>query len=282
VDPNDTPQAPAQNQGAPADSTPVAPPAPDPNNQPAPAPNGEESGQQAPVGSPNDSGAQVPSDQGGQAPAQSRQDRRNQERESRIRELSRQVKQGQQPNQLPAGMPNSPQFDVRQYADTEGNLDINATNQAFQQNVVQTADAIATARVNQQLQQRDAVNNFERDTDNLPTKFQELNPDNPSYTPELDEAIAQEYQERAFKVVGYRPDGQPITALDPSVRLADIAERNVRAARALAQKLSASTNAAVAASADSAAPRPTGARPAEKPFSELTLAEMKSRVGYAK
>lgn len=279
ADPQDPAQNPAQNAADQA-SSPAAPPAAEPNEPHAPADPGDESGQPA-VGTPgNENGAQVPSD--GQ-PAQSRQERRNAERESRIRELTRQVKQGQQPNQPPAGFQQSPQpFDVRQYADDEGNLDINATNQAFQANVVQTADAIATARVNQQLQQRDAVNNFERDQETLPSKYDELNPNSDLYTEDLDAVIAQEYQERAFRTVGYDPQGNPIKALDGSVRLADIAERHVKGARALAEKMNARTNKAVDTVADEAAARPTGAVPQEREFTSLSLAEMKAKVGYHK
>jgi hypothetical protein len=77
-------------------------------------------------------------------------------------------------------------------------------------------------------------------------------------------------------------NGQPIRQLDTSVRLSDIAERQVRAARAYAAKSNASMQTAVAATADNAAPRPTGATPSEKKFADLTLAEMKARVGYHK
>lgn len=153
----------------------------------------------------------------------------------------------------------------------------------LQQDVVQAASAIANLQVTQQLQQRDAVHNFERDTDVIPTKFKELNPDpdNAAYVPELDEAIAAEYQERALRVVGYDPrTGQPIRQLDPSVRLADIAERHVKAARAYAAKSNAGVQDAVAAAADGAAPRPTGQKPTEVPFENLTTEQMRQRLGY--
>jgi hypothetical protein len=282
-----------QNPPVPADAGAAAPPAAEPiETQPVPQAHGAEGAQPAQGGAvetPPAEGAPAPSDDA--ATQQSRQERRNAEREQRNRELANQVQQGVQPNQQPAGQPQSPQgFDVTQYADAEGNLDINATNQAFQQNVVQTADAIATLRVEQQLAHRDAVNNFQRDTDTIPTKFKELDPNSDLYTEELDAAIAADFQERAFKPVinpqtgqpFVRPDGKPVMQLDTSVRLADIAERHVKSARSLAQKYNANSNAAVDAAADSAAPRPSGAKPTERKFEDLTLAEMKAKVGYHK
>jgi hypothetical protein len=153
----------------------------------------------------------------------------------------------------------------------------------LQQDVVQTASAIAGLQVQQQLQQHDAKRNLDADITSLPKSFDELNPDNDLYTPELDQAIAQEFQERAFRVVGYQPNGQPIRQLaDPSVRLNDIAQRHVASARALAQRMSASGQAATAALADTAAPRPAGQGPAEKPFTSLSREEMRKKLGYAK
>lgn len=286
MDPQDQPPV------APADAAPAAPPAADPVNQPAPNTNGDEGAQPAQGGAvetPPAEGAPAPSDFA--AEQQSRQERRNAEREQRNRELANQVQQGGTASQpLPQHQQPPQGFDVTQYADQDGNLDINATNQAFQQNVVQAADAIATLRVEQQLAHRDAVNNFQRDTDTLPQKFEELNPKSNLYTEDLDEAIAQDFRERAFKPVinpqtgqpFVRADGQPVMQLDTSVRLSDIAERHIKAARSYAAKSNANSNNIVDAAADSAAPRPTGAKPSEKAFGELSLAEMKARVGYHK
>lgn len=281
MDPQDQPTP------APADAVPAAP---EPQDQPAPNTNGDEGAQPGAVETPGEGGAPAPSDDGGQPAPQSRQERRDAERQSRMQQLNSEMQQGQQPNQLPANYPNSPQgFDVTRYADQEGNLDVNATNQAFQQSVVQTADAIASLRVEQQLAHRDAVNNFQRDTDTLPQKFPELDPNNSDlYTEDLDAAIAADFQERAFKPVinpqtgqpFMRPDGKPVMQLDTSIRLADIAERHVKAARSYAQKYSTNSNNAVNAAADSTAPRPMGAKPTEKKFEELSLAEMKAKVGY--
>lgn len=264
-DPQDPAQTPAQNEPAAAPAAPAAPPADD-NNQPAPAA-GDEGQQAAEPQQP--AGAQTPAnDPNGQQPAAG-----GSRAERRIKQLNEKVRQATQPNQPFGGQQQSPQFP--QYQDGQ-----QVSSQQLQQDVVQTADAIATIRVNQQLAQRDAVNNFDRDTETIPTKFKELNKDDPSYTEELDEAIAQEFQERAFKVVGYDQQNRPITQLDPSVRLSDIAERHVRGARAYAAKSNGNIQTAVDSSADTTSPRPTGAKPSERPFESLSLAEMKAKVGY--
>lgn len=259
-------QQPAENTpAAPAESTQDATPASEATNQPVDAPEG----QSQPVStSPEEAPVDAP--------------RRPSRAERRIQQLNSQVKQVGQVSQPAPAAPQSPQFDIRTYADQDGNIDENAVNQNYSQNVVQTADAIASLRVNQQLAQRDAVHYFEQDSAAIPTKYEELNPDHDSFTPELDEAIAQEFQDRAFRVVGYDRQGQPITQLDPSVRLADITERHVKAARAYAQRVSSQQNRRVADAADTAAVPPTGDKPSEVPFESLTRNQMKERLGYHK
>lgn len=252
------PQAPAQ----PADDNQDPQPSPDQNGQPA----GDDDGQQ-PAG---DDDERVPQGQ----PQQSRQERRDQERLQRNQQLQQQVRQHNQPSYQPGyGQQQSPQFP--NYSDGQV-----VSPQQLQQDVVQTADAIANIRVEQRFAQERAVNNFDRDQETVPAKYPELNPENGAFTPELDEAIAQEFQERAFTVVGYDNNGRPITQLNPQVRLADIAERHVKAARAYAAKTSADTQNRQDAVADQASPRPNGGRPAAKKFEDLTLEEMRAKVGY--
>jgi hypothetical protein len=263
-------QQPAQTPAEPA--TPAAPVQPADNQTPA-AP--------AEPAVPANGEDQTPDGQGDgqQPPQQTRQERRDQERQQRqsaVAQLNQQQpQQPQVPNQ-PWGAQQSPQ--MPQYQPGQ-----EVSPEQLQQDVVQTASAIAGLQVQQQLQQHDAKRNLDADITSLPKSFDELNPDNDLYTPELDQAIAQEFQERAFRVVGYQPNGQPIRQLaDPSIRLSDIAQRHVASARALAQRMSASGQAATAALADTAAPRPAGQGPAEKPFASLSREEMRKRVGYAK
>lgn len=270
MDPKD-PQDPATNPaGAPTDTPPAPTPADEPKDQPAPPDQGGEPTDQPdqPADQP-DAGELTPTDGKKPAGAMPRGERR-------IRQLSSKVKQAhQQPYQPGGQQPPSPQFPSYQPGEE-------VPAERLQQDVVQTASAIAELQVNRQLAQRDAVSNFERDSEVLPGKFDELNPDNDAYTPELDEAIAQEFQERAFVVVGYTQDGQPITQLDPRVRLGAIAERHVKAARGYAAKVSAGVQTRHDAAADTTAPKPGGDRPADRKFEDLSLDEMRAKVGYHK
>lgn len=254
---------PAQNEPVVNDDNQPAPPA----DEPQPAEPEQDPDRTA------DEPADEPADTVVEEQKPSRTERRNQERESRIRELNQRVKQYEQHNQ-PLQPQSSPQFPNYQPGEE-------VSPERLQQDVVQTADAIANLRVQQQLGQFQAQNDFTRDVETLPTKYEELQPESTNYTPELDEAIAQEYQERAFKVVGYHPQtGQPITQLDPSVRLADIAERHVKSARAYAAKASANMRQAVNQSADTNAPRPGGDKPVAKEFKDLSITEMEAALGF--
>jgi hypothetical protein len=271
MDPND------QNPAADPAATPQAP-ANDP--QPAPSPTSDE-GSPAPEPAPAEETPQVPSaptpsDEGQPQSRQERRDQERQQRDSRVGKLSQDVKQASGHDQSQGSnsqLPQLPQYQPGQEVSPE----------QLQADLAQTAGAIADIKVNQQLDYRDAVHNFERDQESI-TKFPELNPDpdNQLYTPEIDQAIAEEYQDRAFKVVGTRQDGKPIYQLDKSIRLADIAKRHVNGARALANKMNANTNAAVDKTADEGAPRPTGAKPSETPFANLSKDEMRKRLGVHK
>lgn len=251
-------------QDQPAQNEPVAP-----ASDPAASPPAESQEPAAPAETPSEEQPErAQTEQPEEAPRPSRA-------EKRIKQLTEQVKQATPQNQQYGQQQQSPQFPKY-----EPGAEIPA--EQLERDVVQTASAIAELQVQRQLAQRDAVHNFERDTDSIPTKYAELNPDSPSYTPELDEAIAQEYQAQAFRVIGYNQQGQPVTQLDPSVRLSDIAERHMRAARAYAAKASAEVRTVVDATADQAAPRPGGDKPADRKFEDLTLEEMKAKVGYFK
>lgn len=200
--------------------------------------------------------------------------------ERRIRQLAGEANELRQQSQLPQGQSVSPtEFDVMRFTDENGNVDVGAANQAANQGVVQAAQAIASATVQQQIAQDRAVQNVERDTEVLPTKYPELNPDSPDYSPELEQAIAEEFQEKAYRVVGYNPNGQPIHALDPAVRLSTVAERYMKVAHAAVTKSNANMRNAVATSADTNAVRPQGETKADRPFEELSIAEMEAKLG---
>jgi len=203
-------------------------------------------------------------------------ERRPNRAERRIHQLNDKLKQTQQPYQQPAygQSPQMPQYQAGE----------EVTPERLQADVVQTAQAIANATVNQQLSQFQAQSTVQQDISSLPSTFDELNPSKAdTYVPELEAAIAQEFEERAFRVVGYNPQtGEPIKQLDPSVRLADIAKRHVDTARAIAKRTSTDMRNAVARTADETAVRPNGASSREeKPFGDLSIAEMEKRLGFA-
>ncbi len=215
-------------------------------------------------------------EQGGEAERKpNRAERRNAERENRIRELTGQVKQMEQESQLSQGW-NQPQVPVLQPGQ-----EIDPAQ--YQAHVVQAAQSIANLTVQQQIAQERAVNSLERDTEVLPSRYVELNPDSPDYSPELEKAITEEFQEKAFRVTGYDPrTGKPMQVLDPSVRLADIAKRYTDVARSIAKKSQAGMANAVAQSADTGAIRPQGQAKADRKFEDLSIQEMEAKLGYVK
>lgn len=139
----------------------------------------------------------------------------------------------------------------------------------LQQDVVQTANAIASLQTQNQIQQFEARTNLDRDVEVLPTKYPELDENSPTYNPVLEEKIEAAFKARAFK------NGQ----LDPTVRLADVAQDFIDVARSAATKSSADIKNAVAKQADESAVRPTGSNKTERSFSDLSIEEMESKLG---
>lgn len=242
-------QSPAENAPAVEDNSPAASPAPEPTTS-----------EQETV----DSGEIQESDETDGS------ERKPTRAERRIRELSDKVKQYEQSNQQPVGSGQSPlpALDVAEYADETGNLDVNALNQAINSSVVQTSQAIAGQTVNSALAQLEAKNNFNLDLNSLQ--------DNEvlKSLPEVEQAITEEFEQRAFKVVGYNPvTGQPIQVLDPSVRLADIAKRHLKVVEAAAKKSSAETKVAVDKAADESAIKPGTTPKTQKDLSQMSREE---------
>jgi hypothetical protein len=195
--------------------------------------------------------------------------------EREIRKLHAEAKQLKEQNQLLQG------FGQPQVPTLQPGQEIDPAE--YQAHVVQAADSIAGLRVQQALAQERAVTNVDHDVQSLPKTYNELNPESPeTYIPELEKAVAEEYQEKAFRVAGYGPDGQPVMVLDPSVRLADIAKRHVDVARAAAAKSSANMRNAVAQSADTGAITPQGETKSDKPFGEKSIAEMEAQLGFVR
>lgn len=139
----------------------------------------------------------------------------------------------------------------------------------LQQDVVQTASAIANLQTQAQIQQFEARSNLDRDVEVITTKYPELNEDSPEYNPVLEEKIEAAFKARAFK------NGQ----LDPTVRLADVAKDFIDVYQSAATKSSADIKNAVAKQADESAVRPTGSNKAERDFKDLSIKEMEERLG---
>jgi hypothetical protein len=195
--------------------------------------------------------------------------------ERRIRELDAKVKQLEQSNQQFQAFGQPPVVDVQPGQEL--------TPEDYQQHVAQAARPVAEQIVQHAMTQERAKNNFSTDSSVLPAQFPELNEESPDYVPELEEAISQEFEEKAFRVVGVNQvTGEPIKELNPSVRLADIAKRYVNVARAAATKSSAEMKNAVAKTADDSAIPPSGEIKENKAFDDLSLEEMEAKLGVVR
>lgn len=189
--------------------------------------------------------------------------------EQRIRELNKKVKELEQSNQPFQGFQQPPQLETNE----SGEL----TREQLDQYVAQAAGQISNQTVQQAIAQERAKNNFDHDVTTLPQQYPEI-----EQVPGLEEKIAQEFQAKAFKVVGLDPvTGEAQYALDPSVRLADIAKNYVEVARAAAKTSSAATAEAVEASADTNAIKPGSEVSTGKSLSDMSPEEIEAKYGFA-
>ena len=185
--------------------------------------------------------------------------------ERRIRDLVQENKRLKEQSNQPIFA--DPSLQLPQYEPGEEILP-----ERLQQDVVQTANAIASLQTQNQIQQFEARTNLDRDVEVLSTKYPELDETSSSYNPVIEEKIEAAFKARAFK------NGQ----LDPSVRLADVAKDFIDVARSAATKSSADIKNAVAKQADESAIRPTGAQTSDKSFSDLSIEEMESKLGVVR
>lgn len=193
---------------------------------------------------------------------QSEPERKPTRAEKRIRDLVEENKRLKEQSNQP--FPNEPSLQFPQYEPGE-----EIQPERLQQDVVQTASAIASLQTQNHIQQFEASSNLDRDIELLPAKYPELNEESSNYNPVLEEKISEAYKARAFK------NGQ----LDPTVRLADVAKDFIDVARSAATQTSAEMKNAVAKQADESAVRPTGSQKTERPFSDLSIAEMEAKLG---
>lgn len=248
MDEQQSPQAPAENESVAEDSNVVASPADEPNTS---EPSEQETEQTA-------SSAEEQSDE---TTGKDDSERRPSRAERRIRDLKNKLRQFEEeqsqrrPQQQPAPQPMFE--DGREYTAAE-----------LEQRLVQQANAIAGLQTQYQINRLKAETNLDRDIDVLPTKFPELDENNEDYSPELADSIIEEYKSKVASS----------GTLDPSVRLSDIAERQVKAARAVAKKSQAKMKSAVAASADTAAVKPTGTARQDKSLDQMSSAEIEAMM----
>lgn len=251
----------AENAPAAEESSAPALPAEQPTTSETPAPEGA-----AEEAQPNEPAAEAPQSEPERKP--SRAERVIRKKDAEIKNLQGKVSSLEQNNQSVQSLQPPPQLQPNEAGEV--------TPQQLDEFVAQRARQEAGQQVGFAIAQERAKANFEHDVATLAQTYPEI-----ESIPGMEERIAQEYQEKAFKVVGVDPaTGHTQYALDPSVRLADVAKNYVDVARAAAKQSSAATNEAVAQSADTAAIPPSGSAPANKPISEMTVAELEARVGY--
>lgn len=237
---------PAENVDVAEDSIVTAPPADEPNTSEPQETDGDAEQEQvnAPAADDTESSERKPS-----------------RAEKRIRDLSQRLKQyEEQPNQQPRFMQApQPMFeDGREYTAAE-----------LEQRMVQRANDIAQIQTQAQLDRYKAEVNLDHDIEVIPTKFPELDDKSDDFTPELVESIEEEFKAKAYR------NG----VLDPSVRLSDIAARQVKAARAVAEKRAAAYKKAVDTSADEAAIKPSGETRQDKSIEDMTPEEIEAKYG---
>lgn len=199
--------------------------------------------------------------------------------ERRIRQLSEENRQlRNQPNQLAPSYAQPPELDIQPGQEISPEVYRQHLAQASQATAAQVAD-----QLRQEFNTKEALRNFDADAALVEDKFEELNEKSDRYIPELEEDIAEEFRQKAYRLTGFDPvTNQPIYAVDPSVRLADIAKRKVDLARAIANKSSADMKNAVATQVDESALKPSGAASTNKSFADLSIAEMEAQLGVVR
>ena len=199
--------------------------------------------------------------------------------ERRIQELSAKLREATaQPQYMPSSSqsPTAPKLsELLAGQETIDPAELDKLGQQMYQQGAQTSqgyNSLEVQALRAELAQKDAVNNYSSDERNLPTMFDELNPNSKSYSDLLDGKIAREYQARAVRL-----DAQGRTWIDPSVKLADIAAENVELARASAEHGRAQTATNLRTQADNSAVTPTSEAVApSKSFDDMSLKEQET------
>lgn len=272
MDENPEPQAVSETPHAPEqvaveDNSPQPTPVAEPITSEPPAPEGP--AEEAPINEP----APV-------AP-QSETERQPSRAERRINQLTGQLKELTATQQVTAPIPGlSPQApklsELVQDQESLTPEQLDQLGQKVYESAAQTAKGLNSLEVQQlrhELTQQRAVDEVEKQAAILPTQFEELNPDSPKYNPVLEQKIEAAYKQRAVIQNPYNPS---IKMVDPSVRLADVAQDYIEVARAAAQAGQAQTTATLATQSDNSAVTPTSDTPVQKSFEDMSLPEQET------
>lgn len=183
-----------------------------------------------------------------------------------VEENSRFYQQPTQPQQAPK---------LSEMLNGRDQIDPSELDQIGQQYAAQAGQAAASlevAKLRTEMQQKEAVSQYENDQRALEREYPELNPDSDLYNPVLEKAIAENWRKQAIQT---NPYNAQVKQINPAVRLSDVAKDFMEVAQAAAIRGQAQANESVARTVDTSAitPNAQSARD-DTPFENKSLAEM--------
>lgn len=201
--------------------------------------------------------------------------------ERRIQQLSAQLREAtERPSYVPQSLPTPQAPKLSEMFAGQDSIEPDQLDkygaQLYQQGA-QSGSGLSSLEVQalrNEIQQKEAINNYSRDETLLATRFTELNPDSDDYIPLADEKIAKAFQERAVR---QNRDGS--IWVDPSVKLADVATDYIEAVRAGEQRGKARSTSNLADLVDNGALQPnTESVQAQKSFEDMSVREMEAHL----
>jgi hypothetical protein len=145
-----------------------------------------------------------------------------------------------------------------------------------QRDVLTAAELIAEAKVRKVIAERDQsaqskarIDALDADMEYVESTYSALNPDSDEFNQDLYEEVTEMYKEASDN--GKR-----------DVRLKSFIDRQMKIAGIQANKRQTQQNEAIARQAANSAITPSGEKSVEKPFEQLTLAEKRAKLGYAR
>ena len=201
--------------------------------------------------------------------------------ERRIHQLSAQLKEAnERPSYVPQSLPTPQAPKLSEMFAGQDSIEPEQLDkygaQLYQQGA-QSSSGLSSLEVQalrNEIQQKDAINNYSRDETLLASKFTELNPDSDDYIPLADEKIAKAFKERAVR---QNQDGS--IWVDPSVKLADVAADYIEAVRAGEERGKARSTSKLSDLADNSALQPNTESVQEaKSFENMSVKEMEAHL----